>query len=631
MTSPASARRWCGRLLPVLLIAVGICLGAASGATAGPATPPPHPPPAVPLPTHPPWIQAPGGQPGQPVVPEQPIPKPGSVEGPGADCQGKSKVLSSVGAPAPLVQCQKPGGQWTVDPNSPFSPAVEHLGTKKKDECSFLDVPCQARQAVTGWFVSVVASAIGPTFRFLGATVFATPNLHAASMQSARDLWGVSQWIADTCFVLLVTLAGVLLMSGSSLPREYSIREVLPRLVWAFVAANLSLLLLGYGIDFANGLANAFLEAGRTHINLHQAAQVIGRTIETEAKTGSYLPLLAIVAVVLAACVACVYITRLAITVVLIVAAPLALMCHALPFTEGLALLWWRAITGVLAIQVCQSLVFVTALQVLLSFDPHRDSNSYFFAVPLSKADGVDLLLIIALLWVLLRIPSWVARTIWRQARPGTFGGLLKTFLVYRTIGAVTSAVFRTGRTSRGRRPPGGQGHPPHPPRPTRPKRPGPTSPTALPTGQGDGPNGDPVIAYRVPRPPDAPLPNKQRRFPQQAPPGWNAPATPPARPGGGGRATQLALPIPIRPAPSTARPVQLALPVDAPRVPRPEPPPLPPARPVPRNRQLQLPGMPKRPVPPRQMTLWIDRGGKHRPWTDRPDRPDRARNRRSS
>jgi len=148
----------------------------------------------------------------------------------------------------------------------------------------------------------------------------------------------------------------------------------------------------------------------------------------------------------LALIVAFIYVARLAITMVLIAAAPLALMFHALPMTDGIARLWWRGITGMLAIQVCQSLVLVSALQVL--FADTKDEGP-FHGVPTTKQDLIDVLLVICLLWVMIRIPSWVARTIWRSAQPRMLGQLVRSFLVYRTVGAAFSTVGRAVRGGR--------------------------------------------------------------------------------------------------------------------------------------------------------------------------------------
>ena len=77
-----------------------------------------------------------------------------------------------------------------------------------------------------------------------------------------------------------------------------------------------------------------------------------------------------------------------------------ALVCHALPQTEGLAQLWWRAFAGLLAVQVAQSLVLVTAVRVFLATGGPADLG-------IASTGGlVDLLVSACLCWVLVKIPG---------------------------------------------------------------------------------------------------------------------------------------------------------------------------------------------------------------------------------
>ena len=82
------------------------------------------------------------------------------------------------------------------------------------------------------------------------------------------------------------------------------------------------------------------------------------------------------VVAVLAIVLLATYVVRLALVILLVVAAPICLVCHALPQTEGLAKLWWRAFAGTLAIQVAQSLVLITALRVFLASGGSPTSGS---------------------------------------------------------------------------------------------------------------------------------------------------------------------------------------------------------------------------------------------------------------
>lgn len=471
-------------------------------------------------------------------------------------------------------------------------------GQNGKDECGWIDVGCKTKQAITGWFQTLASAALKPVMGTLAATEFSTPEIGSGPMKRAEQIWGTSLAIADTCFVLLVMLAGVLLMAGQTFAGETSPGPVVRRLVLAFVAMNTSLIWIGYGIQFANGLATAILMNGTDKIDPGQAGRVLAEGIEASINTGgAFYTIISLIIVVLATILLFGYVMRLAIIMVLVGLAPVALMFHALALTEGLARLWWRGISGTLAIQVCQSFVFITALQLLLS--QHGDNNHFFIGVPTERAELIDLLLVIALLYMLIRIPRWVARTAWQPAQPRMLRQLVRTLLVYKVFGAVNKAaghVLRSGKNSRAasasagtgrpRPAPGGGGH-----------RPG---PHGGPNGGGpNNPSGGPG-----PRPDRGhdrgPQPDQRhgadRRHPRRPGPGpapRNAPHTAgptgtgtPHRPSGdaAGRANQ-------RPRPS-GLPGPGRVPGDGPARPRPPVPPQPPARPYRRADH------PRRPAP---------------------------------
>jgi hypothetical protein len=112
--------------------------------------------------------------------------------------------------------------------------------------------------------------------------------------------------------------------------------------------------------------------------------------------------------------------------VVLAVAGPLALACHALPQTEGVARWWWRALAACLAVPVAQSLALITALRVFLHADGDR-------VLGLGAARLVDLLVAVCLLWLLARIPAWAARMVF-VGRPTTVMAVAKSYVAYRLL-----------------------------------------------------------------------------------------------------------------------------------------------------------------------------------------------------
>ena len=147
---------------------------------------------------------------------------------------------------------------------------------------------------------------------------------------------------------------------------------------------------LDHLFGFANGLAGAFLDAGAESIDPSVVADVVAGFVTAHlVPMQPFTAFVALGVVVLALCVAFVYVIRLALTMVLVAAAPVALMFHALPLTDGLARLWWRGITGILSIQVCQSLVLATAFRLMLS--ETGDTSGDLVGAPYNN-DLIDLL-----------------------------------------------------------------------------------------------------------------------------------------------------------------------------------------------------------------------------------------------
>jgi len=84
-------------------------------------------------------------------------------------------------------------------------------------------------------------------------------------------------------------------------------------------------------------------------------------------------------------------------------AAPLCLALYALPQTAWAARWWWRALTAALSIQVAQGLVLTAAVQVFFS-------PGWLPWHPVSYLEQV--LITLCLLYVLMRIPFWIARPV---------------------------------------------------------------------------------------------------------------------------------------------------------------------------------------------------------------------------
>ncbi|TMQ92020.1 hypothetical protein ETD83_28250 [Actinomadura soli] len=317
-----------------------------------------------------------------------------------------------------------------------------------EEDCSWVDLPCRTTQAITGWFQALARSALKPTLDFLADTQLATPEIGSTPMKQAELVWGTSRTIANTCFVLMVMIAGVMLMSGQTLFGASTPGPAVIRLIAAFIAMNTSLILIDYAIQFANGLARSIFMGGADQIDPDEAGRLFAEGVQASIVTqGHFFAILMLVVVVLACILVFVYVMRLAIIMVLIGIAPIALMFHALTVTDGLARLWWRGFTGALAIQVCQSFVFITALRLLLS---QRGDDRPSFAIPTDQTELVDLMLVIALLYILTCIPRWVARTVWQPAQPRMLGQIVRSFIVYKGVGAALGVASKAMRGGKG-------------------------------------------------------------------------------------------------------------------------------------------------------------------------------------
>ena len=139
-------------------------------------------------------------------------------------------------------------------------------------------------------------------------------------------------------------------------------------------------------------------------MNPQTAATSLMTTLGNSVSSGGiFLILLALAGVVLALVLAAVYVIRLMAVVLLAAAAPLCLALYALPQTAWAARWWWRALTAALAIQVAQGLVMTAAVQVFLS--------PGWLPGDISSTLG-QTLITLCLLYILMRIPFWVARPV---------------------------------------------------------------------------------------------------------------------------------------------------------------------------------------------------------------------------
>ncbi|WP_346433709.1 conjugal transfer protein TrbL family protein [Nonomuraea composti] len=283
---------------------------------------------------------------------------------------------------------------------------------------------------INSWFATLAASAMQPVLNALAATVLATPDV--AGNERLLDLWTATAAIANSAFLLLATISAITAMGHQTVQTRYAVKEVLPRLAMAILAANASFLLCGKIVETVNALSTAIVG---DDFDRERAAAQLRQLIFPPSKSQIFYTLLALVAIILMVLLLISFMMRSALVLLLVVAAPLALALHALPQTDGLARFWWRAFGGLLVIQVAQSLTLILAVRIFFN----QDGRFLIGAAPSGQL--VNLILALCLLIILVRIPSWISRRIFIQG--GGRGSTLTRIVKYAVMSKLTTPVLR--------------------------------------------------------------------------------------------------------------------------------------------------------------------------------------------
>ncbi len=414
------------------------------------------------------------------------------LHGDSSAASASGHVPAAWSAPPP---CTGPDCLPQPDP-SPAPPDVQALVSPQLPDGGGLSGPA----GVSGWvargvaaaigsfFQGLISSALNPLLDLLGHSLLATPT--PSSLPRVGQLWAGSWQITLACYGLLVMLSGLVMMTHGSIQSRYSLRELGPRIPLGFLAAALSLFFAQKAVELANALTQAVLGEG---LEKKSAGAALRDFVLANigANTNIFMLLLwGLVALGLLVLLLT-YVVRIALTVLLIAGAPLALMCHALPQTDGVARWWWRLFGGVLAIQVVQSLALVVALRVFLTpggFSPFGPTHSAL----------INALVALALLYILVKIPFWVLRSVRTGRGHSLVGRLVRAVVAYKTFGLLrgTPSHARGLHSAPGRQPPppssprrrGGKAPwPPNPARPGSGPAPGAGSGTSSRPGSGSG------------------------------------------------------------------------------------------------------------------------------------------------
>ncbi|MFG1892227.1 type IV secretion system protein [Micromonospora sp. NPDC049051] len=257
---------------------------------------------------------------------------------------------------------------------------------------------------ILDWLAAALLATLDALFGLISKALLITPNV--TGLPQVQALTGRSLLVVDTVFVLAFVAAGVLTMTaGGSEGSRYTVKDLIPRLIVGFVAAHFSHLWCGMLTDVANALTGALTTpSGDSDGAL--------RTVKTHLKAGQaatpallFVICLAIIAMLLASTAFSV-IVRFAVLLVLTAAAPIALACHALPQTDPVARLWWKAYTGVLAVPVVQGFTLYAGQWMLT--DPQHMLP--MLGLPGEPGGVLNLFVVMVMLWTTLRVPTLMRR-----------------------------------------------------------------------------------------------------------------------------------------------------------------------------------------------------------------------------
>jgi len=265
--------------------------------------------------------------------------------------------------------------------------------------CAPFDVNCWLGQAAQ-WIAQNIFNVLQPLIDAINQSSlnFITQTPPAGTYQNATVMqftaWSIS--VVNAAVAVFIIIAGYNIMIARQIGADYyGLMEFLPRLALAVLAANFSLFFIRLFIDLENalnlGVINLFSLTLLTNT-------IVGIFHGNLLGAGLLAFVLAIILGVMDLLVAWQMLVRLALLILLIVLAPLAILCGALHQTQGYLRLWMSTFAATVFIQFFQVLTLAIGGTLI----------SYVAAANLFNLGGTLLSIITssAVLYLVLRIPG---------------------------------------------------------------------------------------------------------------------------------------------------------------------------------------------------------------------------------
>ncbi|MGC5054856.1 hypothetical protein ACLQ2S_25800 [Micromonospora sp. DT48] len=340
---------------------------------------------------------------------------------------------------------------------------------------------------VLEWIAARVADVIDALWRLLSWAFLVVPDVTA--LPQVQTISTRALFIANTCYVVAIVACGVVVMGRDSVQARYGVAELAPRLLIGVIGANFAMPMCRELIALGNALIQALIgESVTTDGSLDQLRRTIVDALTNPANALLTL-VIGVVIAVLAAMIMVGWVLRLGLLVILAGLAPAALSCHATPWTEPAAKLWWRAFLGVFATVGGQGIALHAGLTVFVS----PTANLPALGLPNDPTGTLNLFIVCCLLLAVTRIPGLVRRYVTGGQSRNVVGAFVRVAVVQQLGRALTGGLWggagraaagaAVGRTRRAGNLAARSGGVPLP------------QPAGVPTGAGPGP-----VARRPPR-----------------------------------------------------------------------------------------------------------------------------------
>lgn len=281
---------------------------------------------------------------------------------------------------------------------------------------------------VAGGLLKAVAATLNALWGLLAGTAFTTPDVTALPQVAAISARMLT--IVNVSFVLAILAVGVMVMGRETVQSRYGLAELGPRLVIGWIAANFAAPVCTSMIGFGNSLTAAVTGAEvRPEGNFQQLSAVVNASL-TNVGDAFLAAVIAVILLVLTGLLLATWIVRIGALIVVVSVAPIALACHATPFTDGAARLWWRTFTVLLATVTLQALALHVTLTVFL--DPKANLPAMILPKDPTGNGTVNLLIVVCLLWVTVRIPGLLRRSLGGGRQQNVLGVVLRMAVVQR-------------------------------------------------------------------------------------------------------------------------------------------------------------------------------------------------------